>query len=124
MILVDTSVWIEFLRGRSPFFQALSVLLEDRRVLALECVFAELMQGAKDASERRIVSEYWSSLPQYTKPRLMLEAGVESSTHGWANRGIGLIDGMILLAARDSIAQIWTLDKKLQSLLKRSEIYA
>ena len=34
MILPDTSVWVEFFRGREPVFSTLELLLENREVIA------------------------------------------------------------------------------------------
>jgi predicted nucleic acid-binding protein len=44
MILVDTSVWIEFFRGNEPYFTKLKELIESSDVLAHEVVFGELLQ--------------------------------------------------------------------------------
>jgi predicted nucleic acid-binding protein len=44
MILVDTSVWIEFLKARQPWLGEMTRLLEEQEVLAAEPVFGELLQ--------------------------------------------------------------------------------
>ena len=48
MIVVDTSIWIDFLKANEPIFTRMQVLLENGQVIANEYVFAELMQGAKE----------------------------------------------------------------------------
>src|SRR3954469_1133796 len=45
MVLVDTSVWIRFLAGRTPFATALDALLDQGEVLAHELVYGELLIG-------------------------------------------------------------------------------
>jgi hypothetical protein len=60
MILVDTSVWIEFLKGEnSAPRQALHRLIEDEEDLAVtEIILTEVLQGiSKDRDFRRIKDE-------------------------------------------------------------------
>ena len=64
MILVDTSVWIEFFKGNDPVFSHLKKCVEKQDACAAECVFGELLQGALNKRERTIISGYWSSLPK------------------------------------------------------------
>jgi len=52
MIIPDTSVWIEFLKGNEPYFSQLKELLERNEVMGVECIFGELLQGAKNSRER------------------------------------------------------------------------
>lgn len=53
-----------------------------------------------------------------------IEAGKFSSENKLFSRGIGLIDCVIIIAARRENAKIWSLDKKLNSLLKNEEKYS
>ncbi|MFQ5753342.1 MAG: PIN domain-containing protein [bacterium] len=123
MIVVDTSIWIDFFKAKEPVFSHLQGLLENGQVLAVECVFAELMQGAKEKRERDIISGYWQNLPKYSMDGIFFKAGIESGRSNWINQGVGLIDGAILMYARETKSYIWTLDKKLLSLLKKEEKY-
>ena len=123
MVIIDTSVWVEFLKCRHPFFKQISTLLEENQVYALECIFAELMQGALNNRERDIIYEYWINLPKPEAVNIFLKAGIESGKNKWMSKGIGLIDRVIILAARESFSKIWTLDKKLKNMLKKEEIF-
>jgi predicted nucleic acid-binding protein len=122
-VLVDTSVWIEFLRANESCFPVMRRLLEERRVLALECVFGELLQGARDDREAGILVAYWNNLPRVQIDDLFILAGRYSSAHRLSSRGIGLVDSVIILAARHYGAMIWSLDKKLVAVLKRDEVF-
>ena len=124
MIVVDTSIWIEFLKANDPIFTRMRLLLENGQVIANECVFAELMQGAKAKRELDIISEYWRNLPKYTNDGILLKSGIESSRNKWFDKGVGLIDCAILMYARETKSQVWTLDKKLLSILKKEETYS
>ncbi len=64
MIIVDTSIWFEFLKGNPIYFSRLQKLLENQNVLVIDCIFAELLQGAKDKRERDILLLYWNNLPK------------------------------------------------------------
>jgi predicted nucleic acid-binding protein len=124
MILADTSIWVEFLKGHQPFLDQMKQLLEDRQVLAVEPVFGELLQGAKDDRERRIIMEFWENLPKSPAPESWIKAGEASSRHKWFDQGIGLIDAVLIMSARESQAKVWTLDKKLKKVLHKTEIFA
>jgi predicted nucleic acid-binding protein len=124
VILVDTSIWIEFFRGREPFYSGVRVLLENRQAITIECVFAELLQGAKSLRERRLIREMWQSLPKVDEVGLLLHAGETAGVHKWPERGIGLVDAWIVSAARRAGAQIWTLDKKVRAILTTAESFS
>ena len=123
MIIVDTSVWIEFLKHNSPTFFLLEALLENRQVLGVECIFGELLQGALNKKEREIIKSYWHNIPKGDEQGIWIEAGQYSSEHKLTARGVGLIDAAIVCAARKNNAQIWSLDKKLNRLLQVHELF-
>lgn len=122
MILVDTSIWIDFLRGRPHVFK-LAELIEQQEVAALGCILGELAQGARTLQEVQILEGYWANLPRLPEDNIWFEAGLLSFEHKYYAKGIGLIDLAILCAARKNNCQIWTLDKKLQTLLERHEAF-
>lgn len=121
MIVLDTSVWIEFLKNNTEYFSKVKYLLENQQVLAIECVFGELLQGAKNKREIEIISLYWENLPKSKIENGWIQAGIYSSMNKLTSRGVGIIDSYIITSARNNNAQIWSLDKKLNSLLKKEE---
>lgn len=121
MIIVDTSIWIEFFRGNAPYFDQVSAVLEQNDALALSPIFGELLQGAKGNAERSIIMDFWNNLPKAAEEDIFIRAGAESSRSKWTDKGVGLIDGAIIVAARETSSFVWTLDKKLLRLLKREE---
>ena len=124
MIVVDTSVWVEFLKYQPFFFPTLQTLLETQSVVAVKCVFGELLQGVKNSKERTIIIEYWNNLPKREEEGLWIEAGILSSEHKWFSKGVGLIDAFLISFTRKHKTRIWTLDKKLASVLKPADIFA
>lgn len=117
MTVVDTSVWIEFLRGHEPEGAALRALLEAGRALSPECVFGELLSGARNADERSVIRGYAALLAVEDERGLWLEAGEASNAQRLLARGVGLIDATLLALAKRRDASLWTLDRKLRAIL-------
>jgi len=123
MILVDTSIWIEFLKRNEEVFTIMQQKLERREILVAECIIGELLQGAKDEHEQKIITSYWECLPKMNESGIWIEAGAYSGRNKLISKGIGLIDVVILMIARRTNSKIWTLDKKLLGLLKKNEMF-
>lgn len=123
MIIPDTSIWIEFLKGNQRYFPVVKDLLENQKVLAVECIFGELLQGALSKREQTIIESYWENLPKCFNDDIFIEAGKYSSDNKLHIKGIGLIDSVIILSCKHHNAQIWSLDKKLNSILKKEELF-
>ena len=123
MIVADTCIWIEFLKGNQPFYSDMSELLEQGQILGIEIVFAELMQGVKNKREREFISDYWNFLPKFSMDSLLFRAGVMSAKEKWYAKGVGLIDCAILMYSRESGSTLWTKDKKLLSICKKEDLY-
>ncbi len=90
MILVDTSVWIEFFRGREPVAAALEEHIEAGAVLVHALVFAELLQGCKSAAEADFVTQYWENLKDAESETGIITGGWYSFEHRLISRGVGL----------------------------------
>jgi len=114
MVLVDTSVWIEFFRQKNAMIdKILGELLEAGDGVALSAVFGELLQGAKNERETKVILEFWQSLPKVEESALFIEAGKISHDLQFVSKGVGLVDSYILAACQRSKLFLWTLDKKL-----------
>lgn len=53
MILVDTSAWVEFFRGRDPVASAVDALLESDEIALCGPVLTEIRRGLRTPAERR-----------------------------------------------------------------------
>ncbi|PJZ48787.1 PIN domain-containing protein [Leptospira saintgironsiae] len=124
MILVDTSVWIEFFRGNDPYFSDLKELIESSEVIVHEVVFGELLQGCKNKNEVSFILEYWENLNTLTSDGSFLSAGKLSFENKHIDKGIGLIDSVLINEVRSKKLQLWTLDKKILKVLDKKEIYS
>lgn len=123
MIIIDTSIWIEFFKGNQPYFDQVSELIDNNDIIGLSPVFGELLQGAKNNYERSIITDFWNSIYKIKEDDLFIHAGTESSRSKWLDQGVGLIDSVIITAAKNSTAFVWSLDKKLLKLMKIEEKY-
>lgn len=69
MHLIDTSVWIDFLRGvPHPRVSLLEGLLEEGEAYLCEVTFAEICFGARDEPQFKKYSRYFSALPFLALP--------------------------------------------------------
>ncbi len=121
MIIADTSIWVEFFKRIESVFSSLVTLLENRNIIGLSCIFGELLQGARNRGERKTIQSYWENLPKTDESSIFVDAGIYSGEQKLLSKGIGLIDAVILVAARNTNSQVWTLDKKLLKALSREE---
>ena len=123
MIILDTTVWIEHLRNNQEYFPLTSTLLDSREVLAVEFVFGELLQGAKNKYEKEIIHNYWTYLPKKNYENILIEAGKYSGENKLMDKGVGLIDAAILITAMKSDSKIWTLDTKFLRVIPKALAY-
>ena len=123
MIVLDTSIWIEFLKKNSNYFNDVRDILEDQIVYGVEFIFGELLQGSRNKKEQNIITGYWGNISIINTEGIWIEAGIISADKKLHSKGIGLIDCAIVQSARRVKAQVWSLDKKLNSLLNKDEKY-
>lgn len=106
-VLVDTNVWIGFLREPTP---ELRKLIQHGRVITHPCVIGEVLVG--NVPKRGMIEEFLLSLPlaveaEFSEVLSMIER------RGLAGRGLQWNDVQLLAAARLSAARLWTRDKRL-----------
>lgn len=111
MILVDTSVWIDHLRGKDD---DLTRLLGKGQVLAHPFVLGELALGSM--ANRDTVLNALQGLPQAL---VATDSEVQQLITGEKlyGTGIGYIDAHLLASARLWVgASLWTRDKRLSAV--------
>lgn len=114
MILVDTSVWISFLKNDDEdLSDILKTYLKKQDVFTVSAVFGELFQGVRNKRERNVLHTIWQSLPKVDESELFIKASHISNEHKLYAKGVGLIDCYLLAACMENGLALWTLDKKL-----------
>lgn len=106
MILVDTSVWIDHLRGGDP---GLEKLLDAAQVITHPHVVGELALGG--LRNRNIVLAALQDLPQ-AKVATDQEVLQFVELNALSGLGIGWVDAHLLAATRLSGVTFWTRDKR------------
>jgi predicted nucleic acid-binding protein len=110
LILVDTSVWIEFLR-RAPPRADLREVLELGEVVTHPFVIGELALGGLGRRRAQILSDLrlLPGLPAASDAEVLdlIDA------RALAGRGIGWVDAHLVASALLAAARLWTLDARL-----------
>ena len=116
MILVDTSVWIDFLRSGNGLLQN---LLEEGEVASHPLVIGELHVG--NISKRDIFLSLLDNLPliEEATHQEVLHFIEKNKIYG---KGVGYFDTHILCSSLISNSPLWTLDKRLDKLAKELKI--
>lgn len=117
-MLVDTSVWVDHLRGRNA---RLGGLLRDGLVLVHPFVLGELSLGR--LKRRSEILALLGELPR-AKSASHDEVLAFVDRHDLAGKGIGWVDVHLLAAAALSGVALWTLDRRLATAARRLALSA
>lgn len=124
MILIDTSVWIEFFKQNKLYAEPISVLLKNKAILAYEPIFSELIYGVRAKKDKEMILNYWDVLPKITLfENSMLKAADYANQNNFHNLGIGLMDALIIKVLIDGNHSIWSLDKKINKTIDSKYIF-
>lgn len=113
MILVDTSVWIDHLRGRD---RTLVAQLLDGRVACHPFVIGELAVGSlRNRSEVLSLMATLPAVPVVSHAEML--AFIDA--HALMGLGLGWIDVHLLASARLAGQSLWTRDRRLAKAASR-----
>ncbi|GAB4369972.1 MAG: hypothetical protein Kow00128_16650 [Deltaproteobacteria bacterium] len=118
-VLVDTSAWIEFFRGKEPYRSAVERLIDEDRVCCAGLVFGELLQRAKSTRELGTL-KYFLHVFEFLEdsPSIWERAGELACSLRRKGRTVGLSDCYLAAAAVARGASILTLDRHFRALKK------
>jgi len=116
-VLVDTSAWIEFFRGKEPYRRAVAQLIDDDRICCAGLVLGELLQGAKSTRELGTLKHFLHVFEFLEdSPAVWERAGELAYSMRRKGRSIGLSDCYLAAAALARGASILTLDRHFREL--------
>lgn len=116
-ILVDTSAWIHYFRGKEPFCSRVTELLDADRICTTGLIIAELLQGARSEKERAALRSFPSVFPVIDdSASLWMEAGELSANLRGQGLTIGLADCFIAVAALNNRISVLTEDRHFAKL--------
>ncbi len=110
-IIVDSAVWIEYLRNKPSVTEKLDQLLLAGTIVTVGPVIAELLQGAKTEKDYRLLENNFGGLPLLeTKVEDWIKAG--SISYELRKRGVAipLTDCLIAAVAILNNALVMTYD--------------
>jgi predicted nucleic acid-binding protein len=113
MVLVDTSVWIRFLRGAKPYAASLDALLEANEVVAHELVHGELLIGER-GGRAELLRVYGQIEQAPVVPHADVVAFVRA--RHLQGRGLSWIDAHLLASAIVGRLSLWTADTTLAAV--------
>jgi predicted nucleic acid-binding protein len=111
MVLLDTSVWLQYLGGREPYLSHVPQLLTQGAVLGHDFVYGELLIGDRGtratllALLEKIIAA--PTVPHGEIVRFVRHRQLQA-------QGLGWIDAHLLAAALVTHARLWTADAALQ----------
>lgn len=119
-ILVDTSVWVDYLRGDSPdIAEKLDRLLASAEICVPKIVLAELLQGAKSDRESTAVEEFAEAFAIIDQgPETWVKAGKLSRRLRSRGKTIHLVDCYIAVIAEENACAVFTLDEHFKEIAK------
>jgi len=124
MILVDTSVWIEFFRQQGEYTDHMNDLLNRRAIITLEPIFSELMYGVGNRQEYEVIKTFWLMLPKITFTEgYMIEAASLARQRNYHLMGIGVVDAAIIKATEEGEHLLWTLNSRINEHIRKPLIY-
>lgn len=117
-VLIDTSAWIEFLRGNSgPMADSVQVALELHQARLCDPVKAELLQGAKGNKEKEQLQLIFEAVPSLeTQESDWIQTG--EMLHNLRSKGVTLplSDALIAAIAQRHQTSVLTLDQHFSHL--------
>lgn len=116
-VLLDTSVWIAYLRKEKAVFDEVNMLIDSGRVRLLGLVLAELYQGCKSQKEIDVTHDLTQIFPRLNESAQMWEAaGLLAYKLRKQGESIGLADCYIATVALKSKVLIYSYDKHFKVL--------
>ena len=118
--LVDTDVWIDFLRGTPQAVAFVSKLPNDVAISSISV--AELYAGVRDGAESQALKDLLDTLEIIDLNRNIAQAGgLIRREHGKAH-GVGLKDALIAATAVNRKACLYTLNIKHYPSLRKNQV--
>lgn len=116
-IIVDSSVWIEYLKNRPSVTEKLDQLLLAGTIVTVGPVIAEILQGAKTEKDYRLLENNLGGLPLIeTKVEDWIKAGKISYELKKSGITIPLTDCLIAAVAIHQNASVMTYDRHFESI--------
>jgi len=124
MVLVDTSIWIEFFRAKpTVFLPSLDLLILEREIATCLVIYAEICSGQMKKGVKSLVSSAFQSMYFIDEDWSMRSArdmisDMAQKAYQENIPACGIVDRMIVLSAKKNNLPLWSLDQKMIQLAK------
>jgi len=119
MILVDTSVWIDFFRGHKKYADFVDSLLADNHVAICGPVVTELSRGIRSDKERRRILPLFEGCHLLSDPKdIWVEAGELGYELGRKGVNVKTMDLLIAIYSINHSAPLFTKDRDFETMRK------
>ena len=122
-IIIDSSVWFEYFKGKDPYFTELRAYLNSLNVKIIDPIIGEILQGALNQKEIDFIQGHIQFVPKIEIKDLFQKAGEYSFQNKLISKGIGLIDACLIYATIETSSLLWTLDKRILNFLDKKYVY-
>ena len=110
-VIVDTSILIDFLKNKAPYAAEVATLITSKRIRTTGVIMAELLQGARTATEEAYVVELLEGIPSIeVTSALWMNAGRLSCSLRRKGMTLPLSDIAIAVLSIEHNLSIFTLD--------------
>jgi predicted nucleic acid-binding protein len=126
LVLVDTTVFVDFFRGRDQALRtALSGLLDDGGVAVVQPVIAELLYGVRRPSDHSAILDIAHGAAVLGED---MEAWIAAGEFGarWRARGhtLSIVDCLLAAVSVRERVPLWTLDRDFEPVFVAGEVAA
>lgn len=116
-VIVDTSVWIAFFRGKQPIAGKLTALIENHRAFLTGVVIAEILQGIKNTREEKRILYAVSGVPDLEiSNQVWAKTGQMSASLRRKGINIPLTDTALAALSIEHNFSLFTLDKHFERI--------
>jgi len=116
-VIVDTSVWIAFFRGKQPIAGKLTALIENNQAFLTGIVLAEILQGIKNTREEKRIIDAILGVPDLEiSNQVWSKTGLMSASLRRKGINIPLTDTALAILSVEHNFSLFTLDKHFESI--------
>jgi predicted nucleic acid-binding protein len=125
-VLVDTSVWVEYLRGREPLAAQCERLVREGEAVLCGPVLAELLAGARTEADARALLDLTGLRFVEVTRQTWRRSGEVARALGDLGESVPLLDILIGVASANAQVPLWSNDHhfaQLRGALPELELY-
>jgi predicted nucleic acid-binding protein len=118
-VLLDTSVWIEFMRGREPVCSEVRAMLDNDMIVCNGIILAELLQGVKSGNESKFIKNFPDvfEFPAETVDRWMRSGELAAAMRA-KGVTVPLSDCFIAVSAVDAASELVSADNHFEEIAR------